>query len=119
VRVWHREEGWGVIDSPDTPGGCWVHFGALWNDGIPQAGPGEVVEVSGGFREAFEGETVDFDWERTSSPGSQDGYSFRAATARPRGRQAPHRAIRHYRAGEDFYPPAGFDIQIGPTQQLD
>lgn len=27
VRVWHGEEGWGVIDSADTPGGCWTHFG--------------------------------------------------------------------------------------------
>jgi CspA family cold shock protein len=63
VRVWHREEGWGVIDSPDTPGGCWAHFSHLWNDKIPEPGPGEVVEVSGGFRKAFEGETVDFEWE--------------------------------------------------------
>lgn len=21
VRTWHDEEGWGVIDSPETPGG--------------------------------------------------------------------------------------------------
>jgi hypothetical protein len=39
-----------------------VHFGDLWNDDIPKADPGEVVEVSGGFREVFKGETVDFDW---------------------------------------------------------
>ena len=26
VRRWHDEEGWGVIDSPDTPGGCWAHY---------------------------------------------------------------------------------------------
>jgi cold shock CspA family protein len=63
VRFWHRDEGWGVIDSPDTPGGCWAHFSHLWNDRVPEPGPGEVVEVSGGFREMFEGETVDFDWE--------------------------------------------------------
>jgi transposase InsO family protein len=39
---------------------------------------------SGGFREAFEGETVDFDWVHAD----QDGYDFRATTARPCGRQA-------------------------------
>jgi len=69
-----------------------VHFSHLWNDDIPKAGPDEIVEVSGGFREAFEGETVDFDWVHAD----QDGYDFCAPTARPRGRQA-HRAIRHYK----------------------
>jgi CspA family cold shock protein len=93
VRVWHREKGWGVIDSPDTPGGCWAHFSHLWNDKIPETGAGEVVEVSGGFREAFEGETVDFEWE----PANQDGYAFRAISVRPHGRPAPHRTIRRYR----------------------
>ncbi|WP_101951300.1 hypothetical protein [Mycobacterium sp. 3519A] len=96
VRVWHREEGWGVIDSPETPGGCWAHFTHLWNDDEVERGPGEVIEISGGFRELFEGETVDFEWE---SPG-QDGYSFRATTVRPRGRPAPHRVIRRYNTGE-------------------
>jgi cold shock protein len=70
-----------------------VHFSHLWNDGIPEAGPGEVVVTSGGFRETFEGETVDFEWE---TPG-QDGYDFRATTVAPRGRQAPHRVTRHYK----------------------
>jgi hypothetical protein len=80
-----------------------------------EAGPGEVVEVTGGYRGVFEGETVDFDRE---TPG-QDGYNFRATNARPHGRQAPHRVIRHYRAGEHPNPSAGFEIQIGPTQQLE
>jgi len=29
VREWHDDEGWGVIDSPDTPGGCWAHFSVV------------------------------------------------------------------------------------------
>ncbi len=29
VRVWHRDQGWGVIDSQDTPGGCWAHFSSV------------------------------------------------------------------------------------------
>ena len=40
VRVWHTEEGWGVIDCPDTPGGCWVHFSHLFHEDIPAPGPG-------------------------------------------------------------------------------
>ena len=91
VRMWHREEGWGVVDCPDTPGGCFVHFSHLWNDSAPKHGAGVYVTV--GFREAFEGETVDFDWQRTSQPGTQDGFSFIAIWARPRGRQAPHHAV--------------------------
>jgi cold shock protein len=95
VRVWYREEGWGVIDSPDTPGGCWVHFSHLWNDGIPEPGPGEVVHVvAHRYLEAFEGETVDFEWE----PANQDGYAFRATTVRPHGRFPPGRTIRERNA---------------------
>ncbi|ORB52297.1 hypothetical protein [Mycolicibacterium rhodesiae] len=103
VREWHTEEGWGVIDCPDTPGGCFVHFSHLFHVDIPTPGPGEVVEVSGGFREAFEGETVDFDWQPTAYPGSQDGYSFVAITVWPRGRAAPHRTVRYYKDGESPY----------------
>jgi CspA family cold shock protein len=114
VRIWYRSEGWGVIDSPDTPGGCFAHFSHLWNDDeIPKLGPGEVVEISGGFRELFEGETVDFAWEHVPPPG-QDGYSFRASTVRPRGRQAPHRIIRQYKADS-----AGFRLQMGPLKRPD
>jgi cold shock protein len=113
VRVWYRDEGWGVIDSPDTPGGCFAGFGQLWNDhAVPEVGPGEVYEVSGGFRELFEGETVDFEWEHAAAPGSQDGYSFRATTVRPHGRRPPHRVIRQYKAGPD-----GYRLQMGPLKR--
>jgi cold shock protein len=115
VRIWYREEGWGVIDSPETPGGCWAGFGQLWNDyERPEIGPGEVLEISGGFCELFEGETVDFEWERTSAPGSQDGYSFRATTVRPHDRRPPHRVIRQYRAG-----PTGYRLEMGPLKRPD
>ena len=96
VRVWHRDEGWGVIDSPETPGGCWAHFSHLWNDLPPDHRAREVVEISGGFREAFEGEHVDFEWE----PANQDGYAFRAISVRPHGRPAPHRVVRRRRPEE-------------------
>jgi CspA family cold shock protein len=59
VREWHAAEGWGVIDSADTPGGCWAHFSVLQ---LP------------GYRSAEVGQTVTFEFER----GWQDGYNFRA-----------------------------------------
>jgi CspA family cold shock protein len=81
VRVWHAEQGWGVVDSPDTPGGCWAHFSHLWAEGLaPPLQPGEIVETTSDFRELFDGETVDFEWE---SPG-QDGYDCVSWTARER-----------------------------------
>ena len=33
VREWHSDEGWGVIDSDQTPGGCWAHFSDVEMDG--------------------------------------------------------------------------------------
>lgn len=58
VRVWHQD-GWGVIDSPETPGGCWAHFSDL---DVP------------GFKELLDGHSVTFTFE----PANQDGYSYRA-----------------------------------------
>jgi CspA family cold shock protein len=70
---------------------------------LPPTRSGEVLHVAGGFCEAFEGETVDFDWEPTARHGGQDGYSFRAISVWPRGRVAPHRTIRYLKAGESPY----------------
>jgi Cold shock proteins len=64
VRFWSSDEGWGVIDSTETPGGCWVHFSA--------------VETAG-LRELRAGQDVAFEYEG----GDQDGYSFRAVSVRP------------------------------------
>lgn len=70
VRFWQDEGGWGVIDSDQTPGGCWAHFAAL---AVP------------GYRSLEAGQTVVFEWETAD----QDGYSFRATRAWPAGSQ-PH-----------------------------
>lgn len=59
VRVYHADEGWGVLDGPDVPGGCWVHF--------------SVIAMSG-YRELALGEQVSFRVEAAS----QDGFAFRA-----------------------------------------
>ena len=59
VRDWYEEEGWGVLDSPETPGGCFVHFSNIEMQGYRSLTPGQQVRL---------------DWD---APG-QDGYDFRA-----------------------------------------
>ncbi len=61
VREWHDEEGWGVLDSAETPSGCWAHYSCLEMDG---------------FRALAVGQRVRLRWE---DPGFlQDGYAYRA-----------------------------------------
>lgn len=59
VRNWDDEQGWGVLDSDATPGGCWTHFSALDFDGHRTVSPGQQVQLT------------------AESPG-QDGYAWRA-----------------------------------------
>jgi CspA family cold shock protein len=59
VRTFDAGEGWGVIDGPDVPGGCWVHFSAV---------------AGSGYRELTPGRPVVFRWEAAD----QDGFAFRA-----------------------------------------
>ena len=66
VRDWHGDEGWGVIDGPAVPGGCWAHFSAL---------------AAERFWEPAAGEAVSFTWERAD----QDGFAARAISVWPRG----------------------------------
>jgi CspA family cold shock protein len=65
VSQWSDDEGWGVIASPDTPGGCWASFSHLGMPGYRSLEPGEIVE---------------FEWEE----GEQDGFAYRALQVRPR-----------------------------------
>ena len=61
VRSFDLEEGWGVLDSPDVPGGCFVHYS-------------DVDEPRHG--ELRPGQRVRFKFEQ---PGFlQDGYEYRA-----------------------------------------
>jgi outer membrane protein assembly factor BamB/cold shock CspA family protein len=64
VREWWAGEGWGIVDSPETPGGCWVHFSSIEMPGYHALTAGERVELA---------------WERAA----QDGYSFRAVRVVP------------------------------------
>ena len=59
VRFFDADEGWGVIDGPDVPGGCWLHFSVIAGDGYRQ--------LSAGQRVSFHAEQA-----------SQDGFAFRA-----------------------------------------
>ncbi|MDY6056061.1 cold-shock protein [Micrococcus sp.] len=62
VVSWNEEEGWGVLSSEATPGGCWAHFSALEGDGFRQAQPGERVRFT----------------FAATGPQGQDGFSYRA-----------------------------------------
>lgn len=66
VRQWSDEEGWGVVDCPETPGGCWVHFSHIAHH-IPNA-----------YRRLSVGDVVEFTWLAVD----QDGYDYRAESVR-------------------------------------
>ena len=66
VRWFNADEGWGVIDAPEVPGGCFVHFSNIDADGYR--------ELADGQRVRFTCEHLDF---------LQDGYSYRALTVWP------------------------------------
>lgn len=66
VREWNDDEGFGVIDSSRTPGGCWVHFSSIVQDG---------------YRSLATGDQVAF----TCESAHQDGYDYRATMVWPPG----------------------------------
>lgn len=68
VRTWNDEEGWGVIDADQTPGGCWAHFTHV---AVP------------GWRSLKPGSGVTLVWEAAE----QDGFTFRATRVWPVGTQ--------------------------------
>lgn len=80
VREFHPDQGWGVIDSPDVPGGCWVHFSAITMDGYRQLVAGERV--------AFRAEAAD-----------QDGFAFRAVTVWT-GADEPDPSVRRHHSSD-------------------
>jgi CspA family cold shock protein len=65
VREWDDDRGWGVIDSADTPGGCWFHFS-------------EIV-VPNGLGTVRPGDRVIFTHEALP----QDGFNYRAVLVWP------------------------------------
>jgi CspA family cold shock protein len=66
VRSFDPDEGWGVIDAPEVPGGCFVHF--------------SNIEMNG-YRALTAGQRVRFTFERPGFP--QDGCPYRALVVWP------------------------------------
>jgi CspA family cold shock protein len=66
VRLWDDDEGWGVADADEVPGGCWVGFAQVAVEGYRRLTPGASVTLE--FEEA-----------------DQDGYAYRARRVWPWG----------------------------------
>ena len=79
VREWSDDHGWGVLDSPDTPGGFWVHFSNIVTTGSGTLTPGDPVTF-------------------TYQTGRQDGFDYRADLVWPPGAETgtPPRAPDHH-----------------------
>jgi CspA family cold shock protein len=45
VRWWSDDEGWGVLDAPEAPGGIFVHFSFIDADGYRSLNTGQRVEL--------------------------------------------------------------------------
>ena len=65
VSEWYDADGWGVLSSEATPGGCWAHFS----------------NVRGPAGSLAPGSRVDFTYEVAD----QDGYAYRALVVVPEG----------------------------------
>jgi CspA family cold shock protein len=76
VRTFDADEGWGVIDGPDVPGGCWVHFSAIAMEGYRVLAPGQQV--------SFRAEAA-----------SQDGFAYRAMKVWTSGIEPPDQPQTH------------------------
>jgi cold shock protein len=46
VREWNDEEGWGVFDCPETPGGCFGHYSDIQATGFHTLSPGQQVDLT-------------------------------------------------------------------------
>ena len=64
VRLWNADAGWGVLDSPSLPDGCWAHFSVIESPGYAALTAGQHVLVD------------------AEEPG-QDGFPFRATRVAP------------------------------------
>ena len=68
VSAWHEDEGWGVLESEETPGGCWAHFSAVRVEGYKVLAAGQEVLF-------------------VHEPCEQDGFAHRALAVWPADRQ--------------------------------
>ena len=68
VRSWNIEEMQGIIDSDETPGGCWTLFHSVAVEGFPAL---------------REGQQVEFEWNALDNP--MNGCNFATIRAWPAG----------------------------------
>ena len=45
VASWNDEQGWGVLDAPEAPGGIFVHFSFIDADGYRSLQGGQIVDL--------------------------------------------------------------------------
>lgn len=45
VTWWSDEEGWGVLDAPEAPGGIFVHFSFIEGEGCRSLTAGQIVDL--------------------------------------------------------------------------
>ncbi|WP_218040220.1 cold-shock protein [Actinomadura sp. WMMB 499] len=96
VLSWDDEAGWGVLVSPELPGGVWTHFSSV-RTGEP-----------GAFASLTPGEEVVFTWEEEE----QDGYAYRALDVRAPGGPPPDPAPDRTPDGPSGDEPSMFDVDI-------
>ncbi len=100
VREWFDEEGWGVIDSDETPGGCWAHFSSLRMPGYRTVAAGDAVEM-------------------IAEQGRQDGFDYRAEAFWPRGTEPVDEVVAGPSAAYQSSLTIWFDVPTdGPTDDL-
>ena len=73
MREWHDDEGWGVVESDATLGGCWAHGTTVLVTGVRTLRAGSQVEL-------------------TFEVAEQDGHASRAVEVWPAG-ETPVRAV--------------------------
>ncbi|QII03733.1 cold shock domain-containing protein (plasmid) [Rhodococcoides fascians A21d2] len=72
VRQYSTKEGWGIIDSVDTPGGCLI----------------QILSIHTPTGTLTAGEEVDFEWVPLPAGVEEELFKYAALSARPAG--APH-----------------------------
>lgn len=96
VRSFDADQGWGIIDGPDVPGGCWVHFSTIAADGFRALKPGQQVSFH-------------------AEPASQDGYAYRALKVWTDATEPPEPAPPEHRSSA-YQSSLTLTFDPGPNQ---